>query len=237
MTRPTEAEFEKFIKLVRAHSDLFSASDSTPVEELPPRYTREMKSHAVYRWLHGSEAYTQAAEIFARRKPSVLGPRWTALEELTFVDAIVTWAHGTFMAVQNDWKPPIISVAQRRKTLHKVNDLLRDVEDGVDLEDIIESIQLRRLLFSFRSELRKPRKRDYSGVGARERYYCIQVGKALASVAGLSNEAAAAILEHFADLVGLRVSHRSAQRYMQIASAKHAQLRRKTRQRLTTGKS
>lgn len=182
-------------------------------------YTSEITTHPAYRWLLSSPAFVTAQRLFARREPARWSPAAESIEELSFLHDIVSWTSFAILTEDRDWKPPIVSVSQRKRALKNAVALLASIKRGVQLTDVVKGMELESLLVQLCRELASKVKRDYSGPDARERALCVRLGKGLAAIPGLPNVLAVQIIQHFADLCRMTISHRSAQRYMTMARA------------------
>lgn len=230
-TAPSSSHFEEFFKLLWSRdsdlgawpsknvlvrlSGLLSSFVSEPgATEIPRAYTDAITEHPVYKWLSSSEAFARARQVFASRDEADWRKR--ELGDLAFLEALTlsTW---TAVTHGNDWKPATVSTEQRKRAVANAQELLDYVKRDLRTRN---SIELQNVVGRFRAELQlhlRSKIRDYSGPDARERYLCVRLGELLASIHGLKNDKAVSILNHFAELCGLTIGARSAQRYMAIA--------------------
>jgi hypothetical protein len=248
---PSWASFDEFSRLLQARHAVFESWKPRnaligllghPTRNLepppPPVYSDEIKAHPVYQWLSASPAFIKANTLFARRRRAG-GEVAYALQELGFLDALATWAHAAEMTASTGWKPQTVSIDDRRKAVNDIETLQAHMNAGIVLSDILDTLQLERLLKALKQELQamiKSKKRDYSGDDARERAICVRFAQMLAATPGLPRGVPVEIVQQFAELSGFTIGLRSAQRYMRIARANHKELQRTTAKRLATEK-
>lgn len=248
---PSWASFDEFSRLLEARHAVFESLKPGNAQiglldhptrnlepPLPPIYSDEIKSHPVHQWLSASPAFIKATALFARRRRSG-GEVAYALQELRFLDALAMWAHAAEMTESTGWKPQTVSIDDRRRAVNDIGTLQARMNAGIAFSDILDTLQLERLLKALKRELQamiKSKKRDYAGKDARERAICVNIAQMLAATPGLPRGVPVEIVQQFAELSGLTISLRSAQRYMSIGRANYRELQNRTEKRIATEK-
>jgi hypothetical protein len=198
-----------------------SAAGKEKAERPAPRHptdplTPALKGHAVYRWLEQSPDFATALTAFHKHRAVPVDPHRDSLDQLDFLEEVVSWMGFCLHTAETGWRPQSVSVTRKRAAAAHANGLLRHLEHGVCLKDRSSTDLLVQLLTRLGAELSAPREGEYAGHSL-ERFVLTTLAKALLSRHGLKRSAVVEIVRACARLYGFNINARSVQRYARVA--------------------
>jgi len=191
-------------------------------QELIEKAWQLRREHPVFRFLSADPNFAALWNYFARlQSQAIEGPLAQPNAPFVFwrdIALCAGWAHYSKKGGQPFRKG--MHAKARIAAVKHATALQQLIDNGARLENYADSQELRRLLESFRSELSNTKRKAYGG----ERESSREILKSFALWMCFMQIKSPAMVRHFAKLVKLPCSEKTAHRYCKDSSTRHRKL-------------